>query len=153
MLAAILKLVPMFLISFRNLLLAFKMITLPHFHTIFNIGLSFFFTLSGICGPILLAYNLAIFEQHLATVDNEYSMTDCAHFIEMRHLIGESVKIISSNIMFRFFFIKFANRGFVTSGLLDTRIFKICFITLTLALTVSGYFPRSRLPDLFLWRG
>ena len=139
MLAAILKMVPIFLISFPNLLLAFKIITRPHIHTIFNISLSIFFTLSGICGPILLAYNLAIFEQHLDPAEVGYSMADCARFIEMRHLIAESVKIISSNIMFRFFFIEFANRGFVNSGLLDTKIFKICFITLTLALTLSGY--------------
>ena len=42
--------------------------------------------------------------------------------------------------MFRFFYIVHAHRGFVSNGLKNTRLLNVCFVLLTLALTLSSFF-------------
>lgn len=37
----------------------------------------------------------------------------CARYVELRHLQDEAHRIITSNIMFRFFYIVYGDRGFV----------------------------------------
>ena len=100
-----------------------------------------FFCIGGIFGPVLFAFILDT-THHLHHGEDDLTawVDTCSRYLEVKHLLTESLKIISSNIMFRFFYIVYAHRGFVSNGMMNTRLFKICFVVMTLALTFSGYF-------------
>ena len=126
------------IVGVPNLLLAYKIIIRPHIHTIFNTSLAVLFCVSGIFGPLSYSWLLDIVKSVINDED-ETLMGLCARYQEFNHLLGESLKIITANIMFRFFYIVYANRGLVLNGIHDSRLFKICFTISTLALTISNY--------------
>ena len=135
------KLVLTLLVSIPNLILTYKIITRPHIHTLFNSSLACFFAISGVFGPVTFNYIIELTDQmHRDGGDLQAWTTACSRYLEVKHLLSETLKIISSNIMFRFFFIVYAGRGLVSKGIQNTRLFNICFVVLTLALTFSGYF-------------
>ena len=131
MLLFIIKIIFTIMVSVPNLLLAYKIVIRPHIHTIFNSSLACFFCIGGIFGPVLYAYTIDI-THHLQHEEDDLTawVYTCSRYLEVKHLLAESLKIISSNIMFRFFYIVFAHIGFVSNGLMKTRPFKICFIVI-----------------------
>ena len=131
------KILTSVLVGGPNLLLAYKILIRPHIHTIFNLSLAFLFCIFGIFGPILYWCTLDIVSEVIDGVfDNKI---ECSRYLEVNHLLAEALKIITSNIMFRFFYIVYAGRGLVLNGMHDNRLFKICFTILTLALSISSY--------------
>ena len=141
MLLLIIKILLTILISVPNLMLTYKIVVRPHIHSIFNTSMACFFCIGGFFGPILYVCLIDIVHHQHHDQDDPTAWIDtCCRYIELKHLLVESLKIISSNIMFRFFFIVYADKGFVSNGLMNTRLFKICFIVMTMALTFSGYF-------------
>ena len=128
-------------VSIPNLILAYKIITRPHIHSLFNSSLACFFAIGGIVVPIMYIYTIELINHvYQEGGDLQAWSTVCSHYLEVKHLLGETLKIITSNIMFRFFFIVYAHRGLVSKGMLNTKLFNICFVVLTLALIFSGYF-------------
>ena len=135
------KIILSVLVSTPNLLLTYKILSRPHIHSIFNTSLACFFAILGVFGPIFFYYTLNITNNMMnGNQGGHEGISSCSHFLEVRQLLSESLKIISSNIMFRFFYIVYANRGLVQNGKINTRIFNICFVVLTLALSISSYF-------------
>ena len=135
------KIVLTLVVSIPNLILTFKIITRPHIHSLFNSSLACFFAIGAIFGPAMFIFTIELTDQMYADKGNLQAwITACSHYLEVKHLLAETLKIISSNIMFRFFFIVYAERGLVSKGILNTKLFNICFVVLTLALTFSGYF-------------
>ena len=136
----LLKLFFVCLVSLPNLILAYKIARRPHIHSIFNTSLACFFCISGIFGPISFACIIDITHQlRHGQAGQEVWIDTCSWYLAVDHLLEESLKIITSNIMFRFFYIAHANRGLVSNGLINNKLFKICFVIITLAMSLSSF--------------
>ena len=143
MMILLIKIICTLLVFIPNLILAYKIVTRPHIRSIFNSSLVCFFSISGIFGPFLYSSTIDI-TNRILNYDSDYDLEEwiatCSRYLGVKHLLAESLKIITSNIMFRFFYIVYAHRGLVSKGMMNTKLFKICFVVLTLALTFSGFF-------------
>lgn len=129
------------LLFLPSILLAGRIALRPSIHNVFNITLAVYFAFLGVCGPFVATY-------YARTVDNfvrsegeeEVRRSDCSLLLESRHMVGEAFKILTSNIMFRYFYIVYADRGFVLpGGRINNRLFKIIFLIITVALNLSSF--------------
>jgi hypothetical protein len=64
-------------------------------------------------GPLLFYFYLEVFRhQYVPNKDTIlHRNDDCARLIEFRNDIGEGIKIIGVNIMFRYFYVVYADKG------------------------------------------
>ena len=132
------KIIVSLVVAIPSLVLAYKIIIRPHVHTVFNASLACLFCIGGVFGPLSFWWMVDIVI-NVIYEEMEDQIDLCARLLEVNHLLAESLKIITANIMFRFFYIVYANRGLVQNGIHDSKLFKICFIISTLALTISNY--------------
>ena len=114
------------LLGLPSLALAVKIITRPHIQTVFNSSLAAFFSLHGVLGPVFFFFTVSVLQNF--EKESEKLRENCARYVELRHLLYESLKIIMCNIWFRAFYILYADRGFVKSGLNNTRLFRALFV-------------------------
>ena len=127
----------MVIFGLPSLVLAIKIISRPHIHTIFNTSLACLFSVRAVFGPAAIYFTISVLQNF--GEKGEQMEKSCARLVEMRHIVDESSKIITSNILFRFFFIVYGDRGLVKNGFLDTRLFRCLFILVTLALSASSF--------------
>ena len=143
-----------YLLFLPHYALAIRIILRPVVHNVFNISLAIYFVINATGGPFLMFFYYKAIHNFLWEKPDEIDKSDCSRLIELRHMEGEGFKIISSNIMFRsetkypkvkeistplqrFFYIVYADRGFVRrGGRVDTRFFNVCFVLITLALAL-----------------
>ena len=109
-----------------SLALAIKIVTRPHIQTVFNTSLAAIFSLRGVLGPVFFFFTVSVLQNF--EKESERLRENCARYVELRHLLDESSKIIMCNIWFRTFYILYADRGFVKSGLTNTRLFRALFV-------------------------
>ena len=133
-----------FLFGVFNLLISFKIFVKPTIHNVFNISLACLFGFLGIAGP-LLAYSYFEIFGNLADLNvpvrSQEQKLVCAKFIEGRNMIFVAQQIIGTNIMFRFFLIVHAEKGFVSSGVFHSKIFNFSFIILFFFSFAHSYLP------------
>ena len=108
MLVQALSLVTSLLVISPNIIIVYKLFTRPVIHTLFNISLGYMFFIFTFLGPFLAFFLWRI-------ILEERSSFNCARFMEIRVIILESLKVISMNVLFRFFFVVHAEKGLVVS--------------------------------------
>ena len=123
-----------------NLTLFTKIISRPSIHTIFNVSVACLFGLLGIFGPFVFYFYFEVLEHQLLSQEflKERS-ADCARLMEFRNVIGESFKIISVNLMFRFFFVVHAEKGLYIKNRSSSALMQGIYVIFTFGWTVSGY--------------
>ena len=117
-----------------NFTLVVKILSRPSIHTIFNISLATLFGIIAIFGPLLCFFYFEVFEQQYGLNDakKQERKQDCARLIEFRNAIGESLRIISVNLMFRYFFVVHADKGLSVHGESNTTLLKWIYVAFTL---------------------
>ena len=108
-----------------------KIISRPSVQTLFNLGLATFFTISAIFGPLLLYFYLEVFEQQFGLNNLQERRSSCAYMMEFRNVIGESLRIIGVNFMFRFIFVVFADKGLSVRGKVNDTLLKWVMVAIT----------------------
>ena len=127
-----------------NLSLAWKIFTRPNLQNIFNVSLAGFFGCLGFAGPLLVLLYFETFDNLMFSgniVEMEDKRRTCARFFEMRKIVYLSEQVIANNILFRFFLIVHADKGFVKSGVYNSGILKNCFIIYTVFFVIYSYLP------------
>ena len=118
--------------------LMIKILVRPSIQTIFNISLAIFFGIIAIFGPLLFYFYIEVFQQQYA--DNESNKqnrkADCARMMEFRNAIGESLRIISVNLLFRFFYVVYADKGLSVQGKSNTTLLRWIYVAFTLGMYV-----------------
>ena len=114
--------------------LTIKILVRPSIRTIFNISLAIFFGIIAIFGPLLFFFYIEVFQQHYsADIPAMHGRAaDCARTIEFRNAIGESLRIISVNLLFRFFYVVYADKGLSVRGQSNTTVLKWIYVAFTL---------------------
>ena len=150
-----------YLLFLPHYILAIRILLRPVVHNVFNISLAIYFVINATGGPFLLFFYYKAVNNFLWEAPEGTDRGDCSRLMELRHMEAEGFKIISSNIMFRsetacsytakpqiwetiilssltrFFYIVYADRGFVRrGGWVDTRLFNVCFVLITVALAL-----------------
>ena len=129
-----LKMILMALAFVPNVTLVFKILVRPSTHTIFNLSLATFFGIIAIFGPLLFYFNFEVFDQHHALYKAD--LTDlkfyCARMMEFRNAIRESLRIIGVNLMFRFFYVFYADKGLSVRGKSNTAVLRWIYVAFTL---------------------
>ena len=77
-------------------------------------------------------FDFEIFEhQFYDFEEHEQRSADCARLMEFRNVIGESFKIISVNLMFRFFFVVHAEKGLFIKETSNSHLIQAIYVRLT----------------------
>jgi hypothetical protein len=125
------KIVWILLSCIPNVILVAKIISLLSVQTLFNLGLVTFFAISAIFGPLLLYFYLQVFEQQFGLNNLQERRSSCAYMMEFRNAIGESLRIIGVNFMFRFLFVVFADKGLSVRGKVNDTLLKWVMVAIT----------------------
>ena len=132
------------LAGFFNLLLCFKIFTRPIIHNIFNISLACLLGFHGIVGPILAYFYFQIME-NFQFREEDSEMFDqrfvCSRFQELRILILAAQQAIADNIVFRFFVIVYADKGFISTDFFNSKFLKFLFIGYSFFFSTYSYLP------------
>ena len=136
----IIKCITIIAIFIPNWTIFIKIITKPKIHSISNMSVASLLGLVGLFGPFLSYFYFELTVNHyldayLNNVTRQYS--DCARLIELRNVIGESLKFIGIDLMFRSFFIVHAEKGLIFEK--HSKLLKVVFLICTLSWTVAGY--------------
>ena len=118
------KIILILLSCIPNIILVAKIISRPSVQTLFNLGLASFFAISAIFGPLLLYFYFEVFEQQFGLNNLQERRSSCAYMMEFRNVIGESLRIIGVNFMFRFIFVVFADKGLSVRGKVNNTLLK-----------------------------
>ena len=96
-----------------NVTLVIKILARPCIQTIFNTSFAVLFGIIAVFGPLVFYFNLEVFRhQYVPNKDTIlHRSDDCARLMEFRNAIGEGIKIIGVNIMFRYFYVVYADKG------------------------------------------
>ena len=123
-----------------NSTLFVKILARPSIHTIFNVSVACLFGLTAIFGPFVINFYFDIFEHQFSDFEQHAERSaDCARLMEFRNVIGESFKIISVNLMFRFFFVVHAEKGLYIKERSNSPLIQAIYVIFTFGWTVSGY--------------
>ena len=114
--------------------LTIKILVRPSIQTIFNISLAIFFGIIAMFGPLLFYFYIEVFQQHYSADKpaTHARAAVCARTIEFRNAIGESLRIISVNLLFRFFYVVYADKGLSVRGQSNTNLLKRIYVAFTL---------------------
>ena len=139
------QLFPILLAASLNLLLSFKIFKRPNLHNIFNISLACLLGFNGVVGPFLVYLYATVLKNYNSNNDEEPGLFDrrfvCARFQELRILVLVAQQVVANNIMFRFFVIVHADKGFVSKSLFNTKFLKFCFVGYTLFFSIYSFVP------------
>ena len=127
-----------------NLPIAFRIFVRRSVQNIFNVSLACLFGILGIISPLLIHLYLKIFEnQQIDAHDKniEEARFDCARFTEVRNIYLMAEQIMGNNIIFRYFFIVHAHRGFITSGVYNSRLAMFAFLIYTIVQATYAFLP------------
>ena len=130
MIVALLAFVP-------NITLVVKIISRPNIQTLFNVSLASMFAIVAIFGPLLLFFYLEVFEHQFGITKTQDPKAICAYIMEFRNAIGESLRIIGVNFMFRFVFVVHADKGLSIRGVVNTNLLNMVYV----AITFGNYTP------------
>ena len=112
----------------------------PSIRTIFNVSVACLFGITAFFGPFVVYFYFDVFEHQFssfASPSERYA--SCARLLEFRNVIGESLKIISVNLMFRFFFVVHAEKGLYIQNRSNSTLMRGIYMIFTFGWTVSGY--------------
>ena len=137
------ELLTIFFTTFFNLILCLKILKRPNLYNIFNISLACLLGFHGIVGPLLVHLYVAVIENHSSNNEEESGMFDkrfvCARFQELRIIVLVAQQVVANNIMFRFFVIVHADKGFVSKSLYNSQFLKFCFGGYTLFFSIYSF--------------
>ena len=134
------KILTMLAALLTNLTLFVKIMSRPSIHTIFNVSVACLFGITAFFGPFVVYFYFDVFEHQFssfASPSERYA--SCARLLEFRNVIGESLKIISVNLMFRFFFVVHAEKGLYIQNRSNSTLMRGIYMIFTFGWTVSGY--------------
>ena len=135
-----LKILTMLAALLTNLTLFIKIMSRPSIHTIFNVSVACLFGITAFFGPFVVYFYFDVFEHQLSSsASPSEQFASCARLLEFRNVIGESFKIISVNLMFRFFFVVHAEKGLIIKNRSNSTLMRGIYMLLTFGWTVSGY--------------
>ena len=138
------KFLLMILSCVLNLLLCFKILSRPEIHNIFNISLACLFGFHGFIGPLLVYLYFAILENERIGNGNSTFFDQrfaCARFQELRILVLVGQQVIANNIMFRFFVIVHADKGFISKEFFNSKFLKFIFGGYSFFFSAYSYLP------------
>ena len=117
-----------------NITLVIKILARPSIQTIFNISLATLFAIIAFFGPLLFYFYFEVFQQQYASTKAKMSdrKAHCARVMEFRNAIGESLRIISVNLMFRYFYVVYADKGLSVAGKSNTTLLRWIYVAFTL---------------------
>ena len=133
----------MLLSSAPNIFIFKKIFSRPPTHNAFNVSLACRFLFLGMIGPLLVLSYFHIHENinQRQALNMDGLKKDCANFIDVRNMALLAEQIVGQNLVFRFFYIVHADKGFVVKGIYNTKIFNLCFVLLTCTYTMYTYLP------------
>ena len=138
------KIMLMFLTCVFNLSLFVKIFARPNIQNTFNVSLACLFGFLGFIGPLLVYLYFEILRNWMLG-DEVSELANrkfaCARFIEVRNMALVAEQIIGNNIIFRFFIIVHAEKGFVSSGVYNSRFLKCCFLIWSGCFALYTYLP------------
>ena len=102
--------------------------------TIFNTSFAILFGIIAVFGPLLFYFYLEVFQhQYVPNKDTIlHRNDDCARLIEFSNVIGEGIKIIGVNIMFRYFYVVYADNGLFVQKKSNATLLTWIYVAFTL---------------------
>ena len=131
----VLKIMMIALVVTPNATLVIKILSRPRIHTIFNLSLVGFFAVIAGFGPPLIHFYFEVLDQNYSTKNDHLEAdhkSNCARLMEFQNIVQESLRIIGVNLLFRFFYVLYADRGLTLNGSANTALLKWIYVLFTL---------------------
>ena len=136
------KLFSIILVYLPNWSIVVKIISCKNIHNMFNASYAFIFGIHGVTGLVMVYFLSEIIETTFCNDEPPNLKTqkyNFAKYLESWHLLWESFRIIADCILFRFFYVVYADGGLVVNGKPNTKLSKICFAIYILFFTSSNF--------------
>ena len=126
--------------------LLWKILRRKSLHSLFNLGMCFFFFLTGTIFPFLVTEYANLLSKMIK--QEAFPSPDSCHRLYLyRMLIGQGMKVFFLNLIYRYIIIRFSHYGqglshSISHGGTNHRVLKITYFTFLLSYMVISFLPR-----------